>query len=91
MAVGMTPSKEKYMEFIRSIREKSHTKAIENLEKMAEEIITVRDFDSSLFIAYNGTPLATIDESWTTKEIVQQLSIFRHNYINSKKKEQGLA
>ena len=58
---------------------------------MAEETITIQDFDDNLFIAYNGTPLAPIEPSWTTKEIVQQLSIFRHNYINSKKKEQGLA
>ena len=78
------------MEFIRSIREKSQTKAIENLEKMAEEIITVRDFDSSLFIAYNGTPLAPIEPSWTTKEIVQQLSIFRSNFVNSRLKDAGL-
>ena len=79
------------MEFIRTLRERSQTKAQEAIEKQAEEMITVRDFDSNLFIAYNGTPLAPIEESWTTKEIVQQLSIFRHNYINSKKKEQGLA
>lgn len=78
------------MEFIRTIREKQQTKAQETIEKQTEELITVQDFDSTLYIAYDGTPLAPIEPSWTTKEIVQHLSVFRHSYINSKKKEQGL-
>ena len=78
------------MEFIRTLREKSQTKRQEEIEMMAEETITLKDFDNSLFIAYNGTPLAPIEPSWTTKEIVQQLSVFRQNFINSKMKENGL-
>ena len=78
------------MEFIRTIKEKSQTKRQEEIERMAEDIITIRDFDNSLFIAYDGTPLAPIEPSWTTKEIVQQLSVFRNNYINGKMKEAGL-
>ena len=78
------------MEFIRTLREKSQTKRQEEIERMAEETITLKDFDNSLFIAYNGTPLAPIESSWTTKEIVQQLSVFRQNFINSKMKENGL-
>ena len=78
------------MEFIRTLREKSQTKRQEEIERMAEETITLKDFDNSLFIAYNGTPLAPIELSWTTKEIVQQLSVFRQNFINSKMKENGL-
>ena len=78
------------MEFIRTIKEKNQTKRQEEIERMAEDIITIRDFDNSLFIAYNGTPLAPIEPSWTTKEIVQQLSVFRNNYINGKMKEAGL-
>ena len=79
------------MEFIRTIKEKSQTKKQEAITKLAEDLITIQDFDDSLFIAYNGTPLAPIDVSWTTKEIVQQLSIFRHNFINSRMKQEGLA
>jgi len=71
------------MELIRTIREKQQTKKQEELHHQAEDIITLTDFESELYIAYNGTPLAPIDPSWTTKEIVQQLSIFRQNYINS--------
>lgn len=75
------------MEFIRTIREKQQTKRQAEIELTAEELITVQDFDSNLYIAYNGTPLAPIDPSWTTKEIVQQLSVFRHNFINSRLKQ----
>lgn len=78
------------MELIRTIREKQQTKRQAEIERQAEEFITLQDFDNELFIAYNGTPLAPIDPSWTTKEIVQQLSVFRTNYINSKIKNQGL-
>lgn len=77
------------MEFIRTLREKSQTKKQETIVKLAEETITLQDFDNSLYIAYNGTPLAPIDPSWTTKEIVQQLSVFRNNFINSRLKEVG--
>jgi hypothetical protein len=83
-------SKKTIMEFIRTIREKQQTKRQAEIERQAEEFITLQDFDNELFIAYNGTPLAPIDPSWTTKEIVQQLSVFRTNYINSKIKNQGL-
>jgi hypothetical protein len=79
------------MEFIRTLfktnPEKQETKRQNTLRQQAEELITVTDFADSLYIAYNGTPLAPIDPSWTTKEIVQQLSIFRSNFINSRMKE----
>ena len=78
------------MEFIRTLREKSQTRHQAQIARQAEEAITIQDFDDGLYIAYNGTPLAPIDPTWTTKEIVQQLSVFRHNYINSKLKENGL-
>lgn len=79
------------MEFIRTLfksdPEKQETKRQNTFRQQAEELITVTDFADSLYIAYNGTPLAPIDSSWTTKEIVQQLSIFRNNFINSKMDE----
>lgn len=78
------------MEFIRTLRERQQTKTQENIEKQAEELITLQDFNSCLYIAYNGTPLAPIEPSWTTKEIVQQLSVFRNNFINSRLKQAGL-
>ena len=49
------------MEFIRTIKEKSQTKKQEAIAKLAESLITIQDFDNSLFIAYNGTPLAPIE------------------------------
>ncbi len=78
------------MEFIRTLREKQQTRRQAEIHQQAEDFITLQDFDNNLFIAYNGTPLAPIDPSWTTKEIVQQLSIFRNNYVASKMKDAGL-
>ena len=77
------------MEFIRTIREKQKTKRQAEIHQQAEDLITVQDFDDGLYIAYNGTPLAPIDPSWTTKEIVQQLSVFRNSFINSRLKAHG--
>ena len=78
------------MEFIRTLREKSRTNRQLEIEKQAEDVISLADFDDSLYIAYAGTPLVPIDPNWTSKEIVQQLSVFRQNFINSKMKENGL-
>lgn len=77
------------MEFIRTLREKQQTRRQVEIHQQAEELIRVRDFDNSLYIAYAGTPLAPIDPSWTTKEIVQQLSVFRNSFINSRLKAHG--
>lgn len=54
---------------------------------MAEEVITLSDFDSSMYIAYNGTPFVPINENWTSKQIMEELGKLRQNYINVKKKE----
>ena len=75
------------MEFIRTLRKKHQTARQAEIHQQAEELITVTDFADALYIAYNGTPLAPIDPSRTIKEIVQQLSVFRNNFINSKMNE----
>lgn len=72
------------MEFIRTIRQKQQTARQDNLLKEAEEIITLADFDSTLYIAYNGVPLIEIGEDWLPKQIVEKLSTIRNNYINAK-------
>jgi len=78
------------MEFIRTIREKSQTKRYANIMEEAERLITLDDFDDSLFIAYNGVPFVPIEKQWATKEIVEKLSELRHNYANARLKECGL-
>ena len=75
------------MELIRTLREKSQTKRQEEIHRQAEEMITLSDFDSSLFIAYQGTPLVPIKEEWTSKEILSELTKVRENYINAKMKQ----
>jgi len=74
------------MEFIRTLRDKHQTARQNDIAMQAEARIRVSDFDNTLFIAFDGTPLVPIEKDWTTKEIVQQLSIMRNNYINSKMK-----
>lgn len=78
------------MEFIRTLREKSQTQRQATIERQAEDMITLSDFNNELFIAYGGTPFIPIDASWTSKEIVEELSKLRNNFVNSRMKEAGL-
>ena len=78
------------MELFRTFRERRNIRRQTEIQQQAEDLITLQDFNNSLFVAYNGTPLAPIDVSWTTKEIVQQLSVFRNNFIQSRMKESGI-
>lgn len=57
---------------------------------MAEETICLSDFADSIYIAYAGTPLVPIQPEWTSKDIMQELSKLRQNYINSHLKQEGL-
>lgn len=75
------------MEFIRTIRDKVQTKRQEEIHKLAEDVITLSDFNDSLYIAYEGTPFVPIDEDWTSKQIVERLSSLRQNFVNAKIKE----
>lgn len=75
------------MELIRTLREKAQTKQVEDFNKMAEEFITLSDFDGDIYIAFHNAPLVLIDASWTTKEIIEELSKIRNNYVNAKIKK----
>ena len=68
---------------MRTLREKSQTRKEEEVSKRAEDLITLSDFDSSLYISYAGNPLLPIDENWTSKQIVEELSKIRANYIRA--------
>ncbi len=78
------------MEFIRTIREKHRNARQAGIMQEAERLITLDDFDNSLFIAYNGVPFVPIDKQWATKEIIEKLSELRRNYANARLKENGL-
>jgi hypothetical protein len=75
------------MELIRTLREKSQTRKEHYIHKQAEDLITLSDFADSLYIAFQGTPLVPVDEKWTSKEIIEELSKVRQNYINAKLQE----
>ena len=40
------------------------------LTRQAHQRIGVRDFEGSLYIAYDGTPLVPVKDEWTPKDIV---------------------
>lgn len=72
------------MEFIRTLREKQQTQRKADIQQQAINCITLSDFDSELYIAYNGTPFVPINPEWTSREIVEELSKLRQNYINAR-------
>lgn len=74
------------MEFIRTIRERHQTKREEDIHKLSEDLITLSDFESDLYIAYQGTPLVPIKKEWTSEEIIQELQKVRQNFVNAKLK-----
>lgn len=72
------------MEFIRTIRQKYEARQHSDIRHQAEELITLSDFADELYVAYNGVPLVPIDPKWTSKDILEELTKLRSNYINSK-------
>ena len=78
------------MDFIKTLREKKKLQREIAIKRVAEETIQLSDFDNEVYIAYNGTPLVPINDSWTSKEIVEELSKLRQNFVNSRMKECGL-
>ena len=75
------------MEFIRTFRDRMQTRREDDLHRQAEDLITLSTFDSSLYIAFQGTPLVPIGEDLTTKDIVEELTKVRQNYVNAKMKQ----
>ena len=74
------------MEFSRTIRDKQVTKHQDDLLKQAEDKICIDDFDSNLYIAYDGIPLIPIPEDWLPQDIIAELSKLRQNYVKGKMK-----
>lgn len=71
------------MGFIKSIKQKYQTQRENEINDRAESLITVIDFAGDLYVAYSGIPLIPIDRKWTSKEILDELSLVRQNYVNS--------
>lgn len=75
------------MGLIRLIREKDKNRKINLIKVQAVDSITLLDFESTMYIAFNGIPLIPIKEDMTPKEILEELYKVRRNYINAKIKE----
>ena len=74
------------MDLIRTIRERQQTKREDDIHRLSEELITLADFDSTLYIAYQGTPLIPLEASCTSEQIVQELAKVRRNFVSAKMK-----
>lgn len=75
------------MELIKTLRAKRETSKQNDIRRLAEERITLDDFDDKIYIAYNGVPFVPIEESWTTGEIINKLKELRHNFANAMLKD----
>lgn len=75
------------MEFIRTIREKQQTSRQKSIREQAHNCICLDDFDGNIYIAYNGTPLIPVEDSWTPQDILRKLEETRKGYINYEMKK----
>lgn len=78
------------MEWIRTFREKQQTSRQTNIQLQAEEQICLTDFDNKIYIAYNGTPMIPIEDSWNTTDILAKLKETRDSYVNYKMRQLSL-
>lgn len=78
------------MEWIKTFREKQQTSKQNNITLEAHDSINLDDFDGKIYIAYNGTPLIPIEDTWTPKEILGKLEETRNGFINYKMKQSSL-
>lgn len=51
------------MEFIRTIRKKQQTSRQNTILAEAHSAICLADFDGTIYIAYNGTPLVPVENT----------------------------
>jgi hypothetical protein len=75
------------VEFIKNLKEKQKIKRRLEITQQAEDTICLSDFNNQVYIAYNGTPLVVVEDSWKSQEIIQELHKLRDNFISARLKE----
>lgn len=75
------------VEFIKNLKEKQKIKRKLEITQQAEDTICLSDFNNQVYIAYNGTPLVVVEDSWKSQEIIQKLHKLRDNFISARLKE----
>lgn len=75
------------VEFIKNLKEKQKIKRKLEITQQAEDTICLSDFNNQVYIAYNGTPLVVVEDSWKSQEIIQELNKLRDNFISARLKE----
>lgn len=76
------------MEFIKSFKEKQRTRQYAAINQQAEDTIYLSDFNDKVYISVEGNPLVEIDDTWTSKEIMEEVKKLRNNFIAVKLKKQ---
>lgn len=76
------------VEFIKDFKEKQRTKKYTAIAQQAEDNIYLSDFNDKVYISVGGNPLVEIEDSWTTKEIMEEVKKLRNNFITVKLKKQ---
>ena len=75
------------VEFIKNLKEKQKIKRKLEITQQAEDTICLSDCNNQVYIAYNGTPLVVVEDSWKSQEIIQELHKLRDNFISARLKE----
>jgi len=75
------------VEFIKNLKERQKIKRKLEITQQAEDTICLSDFNNQVYIAYNGTPLVVVEDSWKSQEIIQELHKLRDNFISARLKE----
>lgn len=76
------------VEFIKSFKEKQRTRQYAAITQQAEDTIYLSDFNDKMYISVGGNPLVEIEDTWTTKEIMEEIKKLRNNFITVKLKKQ---
>jgi hypothetical protein len=78
------------MGFFSTLRERHQSSRKRDIERMAEDVITLTDFKGTVYFAHQGIPLVPVKDEWSPKEIVNELARVRNDYICARMEENGL-
>ena len=75
------------MNIFSDLRAKRRENRKKEIESQATQRIGIKDFDGALYFAYDGTPLLPVEDSATTKAMLDTLATLRENYVKSRLSE----
>lgn len=75
------------MKWLKDFKTKQKIAQQYTIQEIAKGSIGLIDFNDTIYIAINDTPLVAVEDNWTKKEILDKLTEVRTNYINFKTKQ----